>query len=369
MAAPPGALEPYAVWCGSQHRLVAYSHVWVPKERGTGRKYDIPDAFSVFGDGGAYVRALEAGREMLVAERPALFFPLLVDIDLRFAPGEVVRAFDDKFLRDVVRAYVRALAFMRAPKPPDDTAGERVEAYVMLRPHARRGDTENKDGVHILFPGVQLTGIAQAMVRERALADLGAALSRIPGQLKGVEDAVDACYCRGAPWQMYGSTKEGVPAYRVAWVATCAPDGEGLVELRAPGTGDIPPADAWAAWVRRTRVRALPWQPSPLSQAAQAEQDRDVHARRDEAGGLRPAPRGTLRLERQKHARRMHGRRARARAVASDVIASCRHLRDVAQCWVRNAQHVPGALGGVARVQCAVRQVRPRNVRALLGAA
>jgi Primase C terminal 2 (PriCT-2) len=60
----------------------------------------------------------------------------------------------------------------------------------------------------------------------------------------------------------------------VAWVATCAPDGEGLVELRAPSTGDIPPADAWAAWVRRTRVRALPWQPFPLSQAAQAEHDR-----------------------------------------------------------------------------------------------
>jgi hypothetical protein len=57
---------------------VAYSHVWVPKERGTGRKYDIPDASSVFEDGDAYVQALEAGREMLVAERPVLFFPLLV---------------------------------------------------------------------------------------------------------------------------------------------------------------------------------------------------------------------------------------------------------------------------------------------------
>jgi hypothetical protein len=83
--------------CGSQHAGVAYSHVWVPKVRGTGRKYDIPEQMLVFEDGGAYMQALEAGREMHVAERPALFIPLLVDIDLRFAPGEVVRAFDDEF--------------------------------------------------------------------------------------------------------------------------------------------------------------------------------------------------------------------------------------------------------------------------------
>jgi Origin of replication binding protein/Primase C terminal 2 (PriCT-2) len=295
MAPPLESLERYVARrittnVAGQQR-VEKTHVWIPCVTGEGRAYDIQDP-RVFERNGPIVRALESGRQVCLSEYPSRqFFPLIVDVDLRFhdesaptattaVPHHHSRAFGPDFVRAIVRAYAGALATVHSAGS-DGVDG--LEAIVLMRPEASAG----KDGVHALFPRTHLSAIAQEMVRERALDAMAVALrEHVPNNTNPVANAVDDCFCKVSPnpWPVYGCGKDDRPAYAVEWMATFrATTGE--VDLHAPGTHGVPAVDDWAEWISRTRVRDMryPLAAVPLTDEASAEHDRREDLRIDAA--------------------------------------------------------------------------------------
>lgn len=240
------------------------SHTLIAGEGVPGGAFSVPQACQeqLFS---AYIGALEAGATPSLTERPSLFFPVIVDIDLRYVAIEdsaPARVHGQSFVCAAVEAFADALQGMT------NASTAAVVAHVMERDAPYVKGAEVCDGLHIIFPGCILTRHGQAVLRDRALPAMAAALTSLPGQQSTADKSVDTCYCTGNNWQMYGSAKPGRTPYLAAHTLEFV-----YRRGRRIATNWIPVEDArdWSRWVRIASVSmATPDEAWPLNEAAAA---------------------------------------------------------------------------------------------------
>ena len=169
----------------------------------------------------AYVRALRAGVALHMTEKQGVASPVLVDVDIRYppqaAPPNIAGA-----IEMFATAYSGALAEL-----VPGLAGQRC--WVFERERAAT-EAAGKGGWHMMYPGVRVSAGARAAARERVVSNPEvAALFAGLGATNAVTDIVDAAVVSRNNWFVYGSSKEGCPAYGVSRVYEVV-DGRGAIE-------------------------------------------------------------------------------------------------------------------------------------------
>lgn len=146
--------------------------------------------------------------------------PLLIDVDLRFAPGTASRQHTDDHVTDLVVLYLDKIRELT-----DIEDGSTFDAYVMQKTKPNVLADKTKDGIHII--------IAASLERGTQLAARAAVLDALPEVWDGLpitntwEDVLDEGVAKGSVnWQMYGSRKPGHEAYMLHRIISLTLDGE-----------------------------------------------------------------------------------------------------------------------------------------------
>lgn len=219
----------------------------------------------------AYIQALGDGYVPSVGERihDSWEVPLMVDIDLSGnggMPREHVLPY--AFVVSAVDAFRRAFTSLFPADMPRDSVQRMIDrVLVMQRPHPTPSKKEGqwKSGFHIFFPDALLTRAERTVIRNLVVQDAAfdQSIQALPPRFltRSSETIVDDCYCRrSANWQMYGSSKPGVPPYLATWwvdghVWTPVP------QSTEPSACGVSGSKRWDVWVPLTRVWCLPVPP------------------------------------------------------------------------------------------------------------
>jgi P4 family phage/plasmid primase-like protien len=187
--------------------------------------------------------ALDAGHSLHLTERPARWFPVVVDLDFRYdlADGADRRHGLD-FVTAFVKVYAAALRSMLSEDRPT------IKAIVMEREAPYADKKVLKDGVHVLFPDVVMTAPMQRVARTLVLPSLPALLEGL-GVVNSAEDVLDH-HTTSNNWQLYGSCKPGRGVYVVTATVTVSESGDAHVDAVRPQE-----ARAWRTWLEATSLR------------------------------------------------------------------------------------------------------------------
>lgn len=136
----------------------------------------------------AYAADVAMGEANYVVEQRTPVFPFLVDLDV-FGREQV----DAERLRDYVFAIIGVVAEFYVVVPP---------AYVFTRPASpavKDGKTGIKSGIHIIFPGLNVTNAEAMMLRDAVIVKGGGGIDW--------EDVIDASVYKKNGLRMPGSRK------------------------------------------------------------------------------------------------------------------------------------------------------------------
>ena len=135
--------------------------------------------------------------------------PMLVDIDLNYAPTIKDRQHTDDHVIDLVAMYLDKL--MRYLDVEDGTS---INIFVLQKANVNCLEDKTKDGIHIIF-GLQVPKGVQSLVRDDIVKAIAEVWEGLP--IKNTWDqVVDEGVAKGqVNWQMYGSRKPGNEAYLI----------------------------------------------------------------------------------------------------------------------------------------------------------
>ena len=133
--------------------------------------------------------------------------PVLVDIDLRYAPEIETRQHRDEHVLDAVVLYAEKIGDLL-----DIADGQNLQVHILQKKKVNRLDVVTKDGIHIIF-GAQMHKALQCQLRSEVLDNLPAMWDDLP-ITNSWEEVLDEGVTKGCVnWQLYGSRKPGHEAY------------------------------------------------------------------------------------------------------------------------------------------------------------
>ena len=136
--------------------------------------------------------------------------PLLVDVDLHYAPSVQRRMHTSENIEAIVALYVKYLT-----KYLEITVHTILHIYVLEKKRVNCLPGKTKDGIHIII-GVDVPRSIQMEIRKDIVRELesGALWDALP-VTNTWDSVIDVAVARGGLWQMYGSRKPGHDAYEV----------------------------------------------------------------------------------------------------------------------------------------------------------
>ncbi len=165
-----------------------------------------------------------------MTEVPMPYSCIKVDIDMRWVDERLERRYDLDTVMNVLQIYYDELKniinFVR---------DEEYDVFVFekLNP-SRTGkrENENKDGLHIMWPYLNVSHYVEELVRERVLVRFADDETFKSLSLTNkLTDIIDKAVCgRKQCWQMYGSRKPNCEAYRLTHIFTIDPDEDEITE-------------------------------------------------------------------------------------------------------------------------------------------
>jgi P4 family phage/plasmid primase-like protien len=181
-------------------------------------KFFIPDAdYSTFMD--LYVKAVEANVQMCIIERHRIVGQVAIDLDVVYknthADAQSLCLFDDDFIAKFVEPLANTIKSMVEIDSDVDSS----LVYVFRKPDgvAYNSETKNfKDGLHIMMPNIVTEPFVQKLLRQTMLPHLQNIVDELPDCFQivsKIEDIYDESVIERNGWMMYGSRKEGKPAY------------------------------------------------------------------------------------------------------------------------------------------------------------
>ena len=165
-----------------------------------------------------YKQAYLANEDLYVTEKHRDICSILIDIDLRFDKDSKVRNYDPEFIVDILKIYCDKINnYVNIP--------DNLKIYVMEKSKPTIDKNFQKDGVHIIIPGVVTKPTIQYLVRQEILDDPRFdELYTKYNILNGKEDILDKAVIYKNNWQMYGSKKPQCEAYKITKVYTLNKD-------------------------------------------------------------------------------------------------------------------------------------------------
>ena len=160
-----------------------------------------------------YCAALVAGEPLHLTERHRDISPVLLDFDFRFdvTEAEPTRSYTQDHIKTLLRTYYEVLQrYVNLPK---------CTMHVLEKPAARIEKGKVKDGIHVVIPDVVTQPAVQHIVRKLCLPLFKAIFDDI-GTTNPTDDVFDEAVISANNWQMFGSSKDGHPAYDVTHVYT-----------------------------------------------------------------------------------------------------------------------------------------------------
>ena len=133
--------------------------------------------------------------------------PVLVDIDLRYAPEVTTRQHRSEHVLDAIVLYAEKIAEIL-----DVPDGQTLKVYVLQKKSVNRLDVVTKDGIHLIF-GAQLHKALQCQLRNEVMPNLSQIWDDLP-ITNSWEEVLDEGVTKGCVnWQLYGSRKPGNEPY------------------------------------------------------------------------------------------------------------------------------------------------------------
>lgn len=150
-----------------------------------------------------YRKAMLRDEDLFITERHRFIGPVVVDLDLRFASCRPAgtRSYSPRFLEDIATATARCIAEFV------DVSGGDFDVLVLEKPPPDA--SSDRDGVHIVVPGIVTRPSVRYLIREALLQDPGfvAAIAALPGVTNPLADIVDEAVVERNGWMMHGSRK------------------------------------------------------------------------------------------------------------------------------------------------------------------
>lgn len=166
-----------------------------------------------------------------MTEVPMEMSCIKVDIDMRWVDTDLKRLYDLDTIMNILQVYYDVLRNIL-----NLVKDEEFHAFVFekKRPsRTKKRDNENKDGLHIMWPFLNVNKYVEGLVRERVLESMTekGTLEHL-GLTNKLSDIIDKSVCgRNQCWQMYGSRKPDCEAYRLTHIFTIDPDDDEITEL------------------------------------------------------------------------------------------------------------------------------------------
>lgn len=198
-----------------------------------GGKYHIPEeSLDTFYDN--YERAMVKGVDLYLTEKPLDPSRFRVDLDFRFAmPSEMKRIYTIEHIKRITKAYFEILHNYI------DLSKDECIAYIMEKPHPVEYRGKLKDGIHIVLPHVVVSHSFMHLVRKHVL-DKASEIFNGLALCNTFEDIVDQAIIDKNNWQMYGSKKPELDAYRVTRILQydASSSNDRIIELPSPSAMD-----------------------------------------------------------------------------------------------------------------------------------
>tara|TARA_Y100000310_G_scaffold339980_1_gene434347 strand:+ start:1085 stop:3802 length:2718 start_codon:yes stop_codon:yes gene_type:complete len=152
-----------------------------------------------------YRYVFEEGKKAFLTEKHREIAPILIDLDLKFTPDKKARQYTDDHIRKTILAYREFLQ-----KYVDFEIEEQYYAFVFekTKPVLSKNKKNKiiKDGIHIMFPYLNLEYPLQFMMREHVIKKCPEIFGDID-LFNSYDDVVDESVIRRNNWLMYGSRK------------------------------------------------------------------------------------------------------------------------------------------------------------------
>ena len=137
--------------------------------------------------------------------------PILIDLDLKYAPDIKKRQHNQRHITSIVELVASEVGDIYTI--PDNTL---IKVFVMEKPNVNALLQHTKDGIHIIMC-LQSHKAIQVMLRRRVIEKLNTILGTLP-IINTCDEIYDASVTKGdAPWQMYGSGKPYHEVYAVSY--------------------------------------------------------------------------------------------------------------------------------------------------------
>ena len=154
-----------------------------------------------------------------------------VDIDMRWMSEELTRRYDLDTILKILQVYYDELQEI-----VNFVKDEEFHAFVFEKSKPSRTgkrDGENKDGLHIMWPFLNVDEHVEQLVRERVLEKFTREGTFSHLELSNsLSDVIDKAVCRRTQcWQMYGSRKPDCEAYKLTHIFTIDPDEDEITSL------------------------------------------------------------------------------------------------------------------------------------------
>jgi P4 family phage/plasmid primase-like protien len=135
--------------------------------------------------------------------------PIMIDIDLRYAPEVSTRQHTKDHIVDAIMLYAEKIAQL-----VDIKSGSTFDVFVMEKNDVNKLENKTKDGVHIII-GLQMHKALQVLLRKKVINELKNIWDDLP-VVNTWDEILDEGVTKGiCNWQMYGSRKPGHQAYMV----------------------------------------------------------------------------------------------------------------------------------------------------------
>lgn len=143
----------------------------------------------------------------LTEKHPELKSKICVDFDLRF-PKVEVRQYSDDHIFEITNIYTQSIKTI-IPEEKHHL----INAYVFEKDKKSKF---NHDGIHIMYPDIELSYPAQHAIRELAIATFShLGFFEAMGCVNDIDDIVDKRVVEKNNWFVYGATKYNEPHYKL----------------------------------------------------------------------------------------------------------------------------------------------------------
>lgn len=151
-------------------------------------------------------------KQIHLTEKPIDVSTMKIDIDLKYAIDLSTRQHNDNHIKALLKLYSQAIIkYVNLPEEAN------IDAYVFQRnnPYPSKGNI--KDGIHILYPDIQISTDLQLLIRTEVLKNIDHVIDNPEIGILNVknthEDIVDIAVIKRNCWLMYGCCKPGLKPY------------------------------------------------------------------------------------------------------------------------------------------------------------